>query len=307
MTNKAKTILAYLGLIAKTLIIGLSFIFLKIALKHAGAIDLLAHRFTVAFVFMIVMRIFGLLKFPKFDIKKSASLLLLSLFYPVLFFMFQTFGMLNSSASEAGIVFSTIPIFTLLAAAIFLKEKTSLLQKFGVLLSVLGIIYIVINKSNFASDSSSVKSILILLLSVFSIIAYFILGKKLNTKFSAMDITVWMTLIGFFVFNALSIVLHINHGTISQFFSPLKQTGFLLPILYLGILSSFFTSFFGNYALPVIPASQIAIFNNASPVMAIIAGVLFLNEKLYSYHIIGAVLVLLGIVVTLFLGNKNHK
>lgn len=41
--------LAYAGLVVMTLIIGLSFIFVKIGLSYANPYDLLAHRFPQSF------------------------------------------------------------------------------------------------------------------------------------------------------------------------------------------------------------------------------------------------------------------
>jgi drug/metabolite transporter (DMT)-like permease len=58
------------------------------------------------------------------------------------------------------------------------------------------------------------------------------------------------------------------------------------------------TSFITIFALSVIPASQIAVFNNLSPIIAIVGGVLILDETLHTYQIIGGILVILGVAMT---------
>jgi len=306
MSTNKKQRQAYIGLILVTFIIGLSFIFVKIGLRYAGAMDLLAHRFTAAAISLVVLWFFGLIKLPRFSFKKAKSLLLLSLFYPLLFFALQTFGLQYSSASEAGIVFATTPIITLIAASVFLKEKTNLLQKIGIILSIIGILYIIYFTGG-VSGSASLLGIILLLLSVFSLVVYYVLGKVVSANFSAMEITVWMTILAFIVFNGFSVATHVNNNTLGQFFSPFIYMEFLWSVLYLGVLSSMLTAFLTNFALTQIPASQIAVFNNLSPMVSIAGGILILNETLFAYHIIGGLLVVAGVVMTVFFKYKNPK
>lgn len=305
MSTQNKQRHAYIGLVMITIIIGLSFIFVKIALKYASAMDLLAHRFTAAAISIILLWIFGFIKLPSFSFKKAKSLLLLSLFYPLLFFALQTFGLQYSSASEAGIVFATTPIITLIAASFFLKEKTTLLQKIGIVMSIAGILYIIFYAGG-VSGSTNLKGVILLLLSVFVLVVYYVLGKQTSAKFSAIEITVWMTLLAFIVFNGFSVATHIQSDTLSQFFNPLVHREFLWAVLYLGVLSSMFTAFLTNFALAQVPASQIAVFNNLSPLVSIAGGILILGETLFTYHIIGGVLVLSGVAMTVFFKHKKR-
>lgn len=302
-----KTQKAYLGLILMTFIVGFSFIFLKIGLRYTGAMDLMAHRFTAAILSLIILWLFGLIKIPRFSLKKVKPLLLLSIFYPLLFFTLQTFGMKYSTASEGGIIFATVPVITLLAARIFLKEKTTILQKTGIILSIAGILYIIFNTGILPGAKTSITGILLLLFSVFSVVTYYVLGKIISVHFSAMEITVWMTTLAFLVFNGFSVANHIHFHTLNQYFNPLAHTEFIWVVLYLGVLSSMLTAFLTNFALTQIPASQIAVFNNLSPVIAIVSGILILGETLYAYHIIGGLLVLAGVAMTVFFKKYNPR
>lgn len=297
---------AYIGLILITLIVGLSFIFVKIALRYSGAMDLLAHRFTAAAISIALLWVFGFIKLPRFSFRKARWLLLLSLFYPLLFFALQTFGLQHSTASEAGIVFATTPIITLIAASFFLKEKTTLIQKIGIVLSIAGILYIIYFTGEMPG-STTLKGLLLLMLSVLVLVVYYVLGKVISANFSAMEITVWMTLLAFVVFNGFSITSHVQSHTLSQFFDPLVHTEFLWAVLYLGVLSSMLTAFLTNFALAQVPASQIAVFNNLSPLVSIAGGILILGEKLFAYHIIGGLMVLAGVAMTVFFKYQNRS
>lgn len=296
MRRVNREVVAYVGLTLMTIIIGFSFIFVKIALRHASPIDLLAHRFTASTVGLFLFYLLRCKGWPIFDRKKILPLLTLSLFYPLLLFSMQTIGLQFTSASEAGILSATAPIFTVILAALFLKEKSSFRQIIFVLLSVGGVAYIMYKNGLGEVSGETLKGDFFILLSVVSMAIYFVLGRKVTQQFNAMDITFFMTVTACILFNLITITNHLNSGTLALYFAAFNNNEFLWTILYLGVLSSFLTSFLTNSALTVIPASQVSIFNNFGPVIAVFAGVLFLNETLYLYHIIGGIMVLIGII-----------
>lgn len=296
MKQLKREVAAYAGLTLMTVIIGFSFIFVKIALQYASPVDLLAHRFTAATAGLLCFYLLRQKGWPVFDRKKMLPLLLISLFYPILMFSMQTVGLQFTTASEAGILSATAPIFTVILAAIFLKEKNSFRQILFVILSVAGVAFIMYRNGLEAISSETLKGDFFILLSVVSMAIYFILGRKATQQFDAMDITFFMTVTACIVFNLIAVIGHLESGTLPLYFEAFKNSDFLWTILYLGVLSSFLTSFLTNNALKVIPASQVSIFNNFSPVIAVFAGVLFLDETLHLYHIIGGIMVLIGIM-----------
>lgn len=304
MKENQKEITAYIGLTLMTIIIGLSFIFVKKALKYAPPIDLLAHRFTAATIGLLVFYTFSKKKKPNINKSSLPSLLLLSLFYPILLFSMQTIGLKYTTASEGGIISAAAPIITLVLASIFLKEKNSLWQIFSVILSVVGIMYIMYRNGVSSIYVTSLRGNVFILFSVIAMSIYFVLGRKITQKISAMDVTFFMTITACIVFNVIAVSSHIYKGSISLYFDSFKNTEFLISILYLGVLSSFLTSFLTNNALTVIPASKVAIFNNLSPIITVFAGVLFLNETLYSYHILGGLMVVIGVLGVNLFKNK---
>lgn len=303
MNDRNKEIKAYGGLALSTLIIGLSYIFVKIALRSANTTDLLAHRFTAAVVGMLVVYASGKVKFPTFTTKQMLPLLGLSVSYPLMFFVLQTEGLRFTSASEAGILSAMMPVLTVILAALFIKEKTNFLQIISVLISVVGIAYIIM-KSGSETGENSLKGNVFILLSVLSIVTYYILGRRINKNYNSLDITFFMIITACIVFNLIAVVKHIQTDSINRFFDPLKEGSFLISVVYLGVLSSFLTSFFSNYALAIVPASQVAIFNNLSPLITIFGGILLLNEKLFAFHLSGGFLVLIGVIGTLAFRKK---
>ncbi|PEE24334.1 EamA family transporter [Bacillus toyonensis] len=294
---------AYLSALLYSFIIGFSFMFVKLALTVTSPLDTLAHRFTIAFVAASIPVIFGFVKL-NISFKNILAFLPIAIFYPALFFAFQAFGLVYTSSSEAGIIQAAIPIFTMILASYFLKEYTNIWQKTSVLVSVIGVIYIFIMNGLEAHETSLIGVILILL-SALSSACYNVLARKMTKNFRLMDLTYTMTAIGFISFNVIAITSHINKGTLTIFFKPFMNGTFLISILYLGLLSSLLTALLLNYSLSYIEAAKISVFSNLSTLITIIAGVAFLHEQIAYYHIIGTILIVLGVVGTNFLGKKG--
>lgn len=303
MASSNKSILVYIAMSVVALIIGFSFIYVKIALDYANPYDVLAHRFSVAMLVLFLLVITKIVQLPKIQFKSIGVLILLSLFYPILFFLLLTVGMVSTSASEAGIIFAMTPVLTLIFAALFLNERTSLFQKAGVLISVTAVMYI-FYKNGVNTTTNSLIGNLLLILSVLSAIGYFILIKKLSSSYTPLDLTIIIVFVAFLVFNGIAIFRHTQTHSLNSFFQPLSNNQFLIATLYLGILSTLLTSFLTNYSLSAIPASSVSIFNNLSPIFAIFGGVVVLGDQLFDYQLYGGAFVFLGMIATLFFKNK---
>jgi len=71
----------------------------------------------------------------------------------------------------------------------------------------------------------------------------------------------------------------------------------LSGIVYLAIASTVLAIHFWNLAIRAVGASRAAMFVNLVPVFGALFATLFLNERLYGYHLVGGVLVFIGIVL----------
>ncbi|MEY8304435.1 DMT family transporter [Anaerosalibacter bizertensis] len=301
--DRDKKGLAYISALLYALIIGFSFLFTKVVLSISNPIDILAYRFISSFIVISVLILFKTanVKYTKEKIKK---ILPLAILYPLLFFGFQTFGLLNASSSEAGIILASSPVFTMILASYFLKEKTNSYQKLSIIISVLGVVYIMIKKGS-SIDLANFKGIILLILSALSFSGYSVMVRKLARDFTNIELSYIMITISFIFFTGLSIIKHIIEGSIEQFFIPLSNINFVVSILYLGVLSTLGTSLLVNYALSKLEASKMSVFGNLGTVISIIAGVIFLKEEIFYYHIIGSILIIGGVIGTNFLGDEE--
>ncbi|AFS78997.1 putative drug/metabolite transporter [Gottschalkia acidurici 9a] len=303
--NNNKYKLVYMAAISYAIITGLSFLFTKIALGYGDPTDILAHRFTASF---IAISIPVLMKWTKVDYNKERikKIIPLAILYPLMFFGFQTFGLIHASSSEAGILMAAAPVFTLILATYFLKEKTNILQKISIVLSVLGVIYIMVMKGS-AFDVNNMTGIILLVLSALCFSGYSVMARSLTKDFTTIELSYMMTIISFICFNVVSIGNHIIRGDIKAYITPLGSLNYIIAIVYLGVLSSLGTSLLTNYVLSKIEASKMSVFSNLGTVISIVAGVVFLKEEIFYYHIIGSIFIIGGVIGTNFLGDKDSK
>lgn len=298
-----KRFLGYIAALGYAAIIGFSFIFVKNIVAYADVIDVLMYRFAVAFIPLLIMLPFKL-KDCNFTKPRVIQLLKLGIFYPLLFFGFQTFALSISSSIEIGAVQATAPVFTLILASIVLKERTNLLQKLSIIICVGGVMYIMLLKfiKNTAPDF---RGLAIAFISTAAFAIYTVLAKKHKkdyTNFEMLFVIVGSSFVYMFI---ISMGKNIVNGTMANLITPWSNNEFVVGILYLSILSTLISGFLINFALANIDASKMVVFNNLGTVIQILAGVIILKETLFPSHIIGSIMIILGILGVNLLGQVD--
>ncbi|RXI57845.1 EamA/RhaT family transporter [Clostridium tetani] len=297
-------VLATIIAISYSVIFGLSFLFTKKALIFATPFQLIAFRFLLAFIFMSILIFSKILKI-NYKNKDIKGLFFLVLMQPIGYFIFETYGLKLSTSSQAGILTALIPIISSIVGVYILKEIPSKKQWFFIILSVIGVIFIVVMDKNSDSDNSLLGTFL-LLGAIICGSFYHVLSRKVSSTFTPIETTYFMMGVGAVTFNFISVITHIKDNDLSNYFHLLYNKDFLIPLLFLGILSSVIAFLFVNFSLCYLEASKCAVFSNLSTVISILAGVLFLDEKIYWYHIIGSITILIGVYFTNYL-NSNNK
>lgn len=302
--EKHKSYSAYAASLLSSLFIGFSFLFVKISLEFTTPVDLLAHRFIFAFVGVFAYKVITGTKL-NISAKNIKYMVLVGLLYPVVYFALQTYAMLFISSSEAGIIQATLPVFTVIVARFFLKEKTGIIQNMGIILSVSGVIFLqIINR---VSGDMSVVGTLLIISAVLTFTFYQMLSKKLMRIFSVFDISFGAICMGAVFMNAFAISIHMTGNTLHMYTEPLFNSRYLLVAAYLGVLSTFGTSILNIYSISKLSVTQVSVFNNFSTLITVIAGVVILKEAFTMKHFIGIVLVLAGVVLVNYFSEDGKK
>jgi drug/metabolite transporter (DMT)-like permease len=226
--------------------------------------------------------------------KPMKWLIVLAIIEPIIYFIFETYGLQRTSSSLGGLMIALIPIVVTILAIYFLNEKPSRKQVLSIILSVSGVVLIILMDGS-KNSGNSILGVLFLSVAVFSAAFFNIIARKISKHFTAIEVTYFMMFLGAIFFNIVSISNHILNGTLNNYFEPLKSSSFVLSILYLGILSSIVAYFLANFTLSKMEASKSAVFANISTIVSILAGVIFLKENFHLYHTIGSGMILIGV------------
>ncbi len=287
----------YGALFLTTVLWGVSFVGTKVALTGFYPFALIFYRFLIASVFFLLY--FLRSGFPHLSKNQHLRLLLLSLFEPVLYFLFETFGLQRTTASEASLIIALIPVGVTIFSHVFLKEKISWIGKTGIFLSILGITILVIggNGLPWAAGSNLGGNILILG-AVVSAAFYTILSRNLGQEVPSAQITGFQFFYGTLFFLPLFLIFP---KTIDPF--PTPAFGALL-FLALGATLTAFLCY--NYALSKVKAAAASVFINGIPVVTAFTGWIVLGERLGGLQFLGAAIVILGVSLTTR-GKKDAK
>ena len=309
------TFLAYLFVIFKNIIYGSSVFFTGSLSKNVDVCDILAIRFLMSFLVLYLLKIF---KIVKIDVglkdvfgktkrsKYIKSLMSAAFFEPVLYMLFETFGISMTTGITVGVILSLTPISSCVCESIILKERTTLLQKIFLGIGILGVIYIAVN-TNTSEGKNTVAGIIFLVLAVISGSLFAVFSRKSSSHFNSMEVTYFSAMLGMIVFNAIYVIRHTISNDLKGYFEPLLNAHNLVGFVFLAIISTIVATCMNNFALSRLQISTVAAFSGLSTVVTVVIGVIFGGEKLYYFHFIGMTLILIRMIGVSYISIKKSK
>lgn len=281
-------LIPFLSLLLVMLIWGSSFIALKATLVDTKPYTVIFLRMlTASLCFVFFIKGFLRYKFSKQDIK---LLILLSLFEPAFYFIFEVNALRFTSASQAGVIASIMPIITAIFAGILLKELITRRLILGSILSMIGVIILSTYANATTHASNPILGNLLELGAMVCAAGYTIVAKHLSSKFSALFITASQSFIGALFFLPFFLYEYTQYGFHTS-------TDSMLWILYLGVVVTLGGYGLYNFALTKIDASRAAVFINLIPIFSVILGYLLLNERLNTIQIFASIIILTGVII----------
>ena len=208
--------------------------------------------------------------------------------YGVLFLV----GMQFTTSAQGSIIAGVNPITVSLLAFLVLNERLAPKWRYvGFIFSFLGIFFVVGVQSFLEFRLDYLIGNLILLCGMLTWGLYSVLGKKVMTRYSSLEITA----IGIF----FGTVLFFGLALTEQFWTLpiMADPAFWLHILYLGIFVTVLGFLFYFVGIENLGASRAAVFISLVPVFGTLFSILILSEPLYWTFVVGLVLVVIGILV----------
>ena len=287
MKNKVTS--ATLAALLAQVIFGFSFMSTKIALNYASPTTVIADRYIVAFLGLTIVM---LIKKVKFVFSKNIwKLILMSIFQPVMYFLFESYGIKLTTSGFSSVMIALIPVVSMVSGIFILREIPSKMQYVFSLLSVLGVVNMAV--SGKADGTVTVLGVILLFGAVISSVAYNTTSRKISDEFGVMERTYAMAVIGLIVF--LAIALGENIKAPQNIIIHFKNPSYTMAIFYLGIFSSVIAFLLLNYANTYLPVAKTTAFSNITTVVSVIAGIIFLDEKLSLASLISAVMIIVGV------------
>lgn len=279
--------LAILSLVLATIIWGAAAPIFKWALFNIPPFTLGFLRFSFA-AFLLLPFCFRLLKVQGKDWGEIILAGILGVFLNVAFFFL---GIQRTLAINASVITMFVPILTLFAAAIFLKENLTKKLVWAAVLSTLGVVFILLEPIIKGGLDIQLLGDFLLILAGLSWVGYEVLSKKLFRHYSPLAITFYSFLIGGFAFLPFAIrEYYVDPSWILQI-DVRGVTGIFYGIFF----SSLLGYFAWQWGLSKIPASEAGFFIHLNPVANILVAVPLLGEKVTPPFLFGALLVGLGV------------
>ncbi len=278
----------YLLLILQQFLASTTHIFAKTLTSDLHPSLVLFYRSFFAMIFYLVL--LWLKKQKIFVIKKGdlhKFILLAILNIPLNQFLFFI-SIKFTTAPNVALAYALSPIFILIIANFFLKEKTTILKIVGILLAITGIVLILIEKGISLKSDYFLGNLLALFASICWAI-YSTYGKPLIRIYGSIYTTAMAMILGFFLYLPIFLIV----GNVNTMLNLEPRHWF--EILYLAVMTSGFSYLLWYYALKRLPASNVGVFNNLQPVFTTILAVMFLGQHLTNTYLIGGMLVIVGV------------
>lgn len=206
------------------------------------------------------------------------------------------FGLATTTSTNALIINSTVPILVLLMSYFILKQRINLYQTTGIILSTFGVVFLILKADilNIFTLEFNQGDILVIISSI-TWALYSVLIKFKPKDLNDFEYFATIVTIGFI----LLLPLYLYQGYSIQKELEVLKNNYLI-FLYVSIFASITSYYLWHYGIDKIGASKTAQFTHLMPIFGIILASIFLKETLETYHLLGAILIALGIYLSLF-------
>ena len=210
-----------------------------------------------------------------------------------------TFGLEFTTSGRAGIVFATMPVWTIIIASFFQIEKLNATKFIAILLAFGGVVLSL--ASNLSENNGQILTGDILItIGVISASIFTVFAKGLIKNYGNQPVMVYALLSGVVFMFLIALLFG------SPFAGSLDfDINGWFYVFILGIPSGALMIYFWGLALRMISPTQAAICSGFNPLTAILAGAILLGEEITSLFLIGFLCVI-SAVIFLQIANKNE-
>ncbi len=211
-------------------------------------------------------------------------------------------GIPHITPMDCSILAAISPIYTMFIAAVALKEPISLQKVGGVVVSFLGIIYLIVsNVTGHSNAQTDAFGIVMLIINSLSFSLYLGIFKPLISKYSVFTFMKWIFLFAFvmsFPFSANEIV------TCDWSSVPMVQ---ISELAYLIICATFVTYTLIPIGQKIIRPTLVSMYSYMQPIIAIVISICIGMDTLTWQKVLAAVMVFGGVIIVSYSKSKVEK
>ncbi|SHO46386.1 DMT family transporter [Desulfopila aestuarii] len=212
-------------------------------------------------------------------------------------------AMQTTTAINAVLVNSCIPVLIAVCSWVFYREMMTVRQCFGVLVSLSGVV-LIISRGELAhllAVSFNQGDLLVL----FAALLWAIYSANLKRYPQGLHPMAYQS--GIVLFGVLVLVPFYGYELVSGKAMQVSVAS-VGTILYVALFASVLAFIFWNRAVRTVGANKAGPFIHLMPVFSTILAVIFLGEKIQSYHLQGIVMIFIGIAMTTFrVGRREAR
>lgn len=252
--------------------------------------------FTLAFIrFFFAGLIFLPLSFKvwqKLTIRQWIEILIVGFFGITINIAFFFLGLKRTESINVPVIASSGPVFIYLLSILFLKEKPKLKVFFGMMISLVGVMTIIL--SPFFLDGKqfvfgAIEGNFFILVATLGTVFQTIIGKDILRKVNPFQVSTIT-----FLFGALTFIPFVPKEFQTWDISYLNIQG-IAGIIFGVFFSSALAYFFYYYGISKIKGQEVGIFAYLDPIVAVIVAIPLLHEFPNLYYLMGSFLIFGGI------------
>lgn len=202
---------------------------------------------------------------------------------------------------DCSIVASLSPLYTMFIAAYVLKEPLSAQKIGGVVLSLCGVIYLILNSVTAASGvvQTTPAGVLLMIANSLCFSLYLGIFKPIITKYSVVTFMKWI-----FLFSSLMTLPFTATEIVKTEFLALPLS-FIAELAFLIICATFVTYFLIPVGQKLLRPTLVSMYSYVQPVVAVVLSVCVGMDTLTWQKVLAAVTVFTGVVIVSYSRSKN--
>jgi len=285
---------AYLFLILTTLFWAGNFIVGKAAsLFDIPPFTLNFYRWTFAWLILAPFTLKEIIEKKNYIIENIKLILILGITSITIFNSIVYYSLNFTQVISGVLMISTIPVMIIVFCWLLKIEKTNIYQILGVIFSLLGVV-IIITKADLSIllNLNFNKGDLWMVVAMFSWALYSALLRKKKLEISQLSLLQTIISAGLvFLLPAYMIELSLGH-------KANLNLPFILTLSYVVLFPGLASFILWIKGISIIGSNRSGIFLHLIPIFSTIMAIIIFKEKFMIYHLIGAILIITGIILS---------